>query len=185
MINLREEVAKSLKGKVTNLKEIRLQAFIHTLKHVGSDNLELANHLNAVYFKHRFEDIELYDDVRPTLEYLIRHRPCGLISNGNTDPDRCGLSGIFSFVLFSQDVGVEKPDPAIFACALEQIDCQPEQLVHVGDSLESDIAGAKAAGAVSVWLNRDRQKNNSSVVPDFEISSLSELLNIIPIKDNK
>ncbi len=106
MIRIRNEVAESLRGEVTNLEHIRLQAFVQTLKSIGVDDANLAARLNALYLKHRFEDIELYGDVKPTLKFLNQHLPCGLISNGNSYPERCGLEDAFSFVVFSQDVGV-------------------------------------------------------------------------------
>ena len=183
MIRIRNEVAESLKGKVTNLEQIRLQAFIQTLNYLGIDDPALAAELNALYLKHRFEDIELYDDVKPVLNYLNETLPCGLISNGNSYPERCGLEDAFSFVVFSQDVGIEKPAPAIFEVALEKLGCPAEALVHVGDSLGSDVAGANAVGAVSVWLNRERQENTSSITPDFEISTLTELRDLITLSN--
>jgi FMN phosphatase YigB (HAD superfamily) len=81
--------------------------------------------------------------------------------------------------VFSQDVGVEKPDPAIFAVACSQAGCAPAELVHVGDSLATDVAGANAAGAVSVWLNRHGVENRTGIRPDYEIRSLSELAGIV------
>ena len=180
MIRIRNGVAESLRGQVTNLEQIRLQAFIQTLKYLDVDDPKLAAHLNALYLKHRFEDIELYDDVKPTLNHLNNLLFCGLISNGNSYPERCGLEDIFSFVIFSQEVGIEKPDPAIFEVAFREVGCEAEALIHVGDSLESDVAGANAVGAVSVWLNRDNRENTSSIVPDFEINTLRELFEIIP-----
>jgi putative hydrolase of the HAD superfamily len=180
MIAIRNGVATSLRGRVTDLEAIRLQAFVRTLERVGSDDRDLAAKLNALYLHHRFEDIELYDDVAPTLTNLSRHRPCGLISNGNSYPERCGLADIFSFVVFSQDVGIEKPDPAIFETALDTVGCEPHQLVHIGDSLRSDVAGANAVGAVSVSLNREGVENRSGIVPDYEIGTLGELLETVP-----
>ena len=180
MIRIRNEVAESLRGEVTNLEQIRLQAFVQTLKFVGVDDPNLAARLNALYLKHRFEDIELYGDVKPTLEFLNQHLPCGLISNSNSYPERCGLEDTFSFVVFSQDVGVEKPNPAIFEVALGKMGCGAEELIHVGDSLESDVAGANAIGAVSVWLNREGVENDTFIIPDFEINTLTELLDLIP-----
>ena len=47
--------------------------------------------------------------------------------------------------------------------------------MHVGDSLESDVQGARGVGAVSVWLNRDQKPRESDVIPDFEIQSLTKL----------
>lgn len=179
MIELRNQVAASHKHTI-NLEEIRLQAFIHTLGYIGCRDEELAAELNSVYLKHRFEDTELYGEVKATLETLSKPLPCGLISNGNSYPERCGLAEVFSFIVFSQDVGVEKPDPAIFEIALSQLPCRAEQFVHVGDSLTSDVAGANAVGAVSIWLNRDGAENTSAVVPDFKIRTLDELLEILP-----
>ncbi|MCH7739066.1 MAG: HAD family hydrolase, partial [Chloroflexi bacterium] len=45
----------------------------------------------------------------------------------------------------------------------------------VGDALQTDVAGANAAGATSVWLNRAGVPNDSEVKPDYEIRSLTEV----------
>ena len=175
MIDIRNSVAAQLKGKVANLEQVRLCAFRRTLESVGCASEALAADLNALYLKHRFEDIELYPDVIPALDALRAMVPVGLLSNGNGYPDRCGLPDRFSFVVFSQDVGVDKPDARMFHAAANQAGCAPCELMHVGDSLESDVAGANAVGAVSVWLNRNATPNDSGVVPDHEIRSLAEL----------
>ncbi len=179
MIDIRNAVAAELKGKTVNLEEIRLQAFKRTVEHIGRADDALAAELNALYVKHRFEDIELYPDVIPALDLLRRDYTIGLLSNGNGYPEQCGLPDRFSFVVFSQDVGVEKPDPAIFLVACRQAGCAPAELMHVGDSLASDVAGANAAGATSVWLNREARPNNSGILPDHEIHSLTELADIV------
>lgn len=179
MIEIRNSVAAGLKGKVANLEEIRFHAFERTLEFIGRADDTLADDLNALYLKHRFEDIELYPDVIPTLDMLGSNFSVGLLSNGNGYPERCGLPDRFGFVVFSQDVGVEKPDAGMFLAACRQAGCAPCELVHIGDSLESDVAGANAVGAASVWLNRDAKENDSGIVPDYEIRSLAELANIV------
>ena len=179
MITVRNRLAEKLKGKETNLEEIRLKAFLQTLKDIGRPNDALASHLNTVYLKHRFEDIELFKDVLPTLKTLREKYNLGLLSNGNSYPERCGLEGIFQFIIFSQEYGVEKPDPKIFQITLEKAGCSKQELLHVGDSLETDITGAIKAGINCVWLNRRSLKNNLGVKIDYEISSLLELLEIL------
>ena len=179
MIEIRNSVATELKGKIADLEEIRFQAFRRTVEFVGCADDNLAADLNALYLKHRFEDIELYSDVVPVMDILRSNFAVGLLSNGNGYPERCGLPGRFSFVVFSQDVGVEKPDARIFLAACDQAGCAPCELMHIGDSLESDVAGANGVGAVSVWLNREAKQNNSGIVPDYEIQSLTELAGII------
>ena len=178
MIGIRNAVAADLKGKTTNLEEIRFQALRRTVGLVGGPDDALAADLNALYLRHRFEDIELYPDVMPTLDALGSRFSLGLLSNGNGYPERCGLADKFRFVVFSQDIGVEKPDPAIFHEVCRQTGCESRDLMHVGDSLESDVAGANGAGAISVWLNRDQMVNGTTIRPAYQIRSLSELVAI-------
>lgn len=178
MIAIRERVAQELRGKVTNLEAVRCAAFQRTLEHLGMAGDELAAHLNALYLRHRFEDMRLYDDVLPALDALQGRYRLGLLSNGNSYPERCGLAGRFQFVVFSQDHGVEKPDSRLFQVALQQAGCLGWELLHVGDSLVNDVEGAKRCGVRSVWLNRERRPNLTGIEPDFEITSLSELVPI-------
>lgn len=181
MIEIRNRVAKNLRGIVINLEEIRLRAFIETLEVINKPNEELARYLNDVYLKHRFEDIELYEDVLPTLQKLKGKYTLGIISNGNSYPDRCGLEDIFDFVIFSQDYGVEKPDPTIFKIALEMTGCKNSQMIHIGDSLVNDAHGAMKCGIHSVWINRDNMENPSDIEIEYEIHSLTELFDILSL----
>ena len=179
MIAIREQFAEDVKGKIWNLEEIRLGAFERTLGYVGCPDKALAAHLNAIYRKHRFEDIELYPDVIPTFDVLAPHFKLGLLSNGNTYPERCGLEGYFAFVVFSQDVQVEKPNRRIFEITAERAGCELVQMLHVGDSLENDVAGARNADVSSVWLNRDGAPNDTDIQPDYEVAALTEIPTIL------
>lgn len=179
MIEIRNRVATELKGEITNLEAIRLEAFRRTLKDIGKPNDDLADHLNRIYLKHRFEDIKLFNDVLPVLKTLQQRYHLGLLSNGNSYPERTGLPGVFQFVVFSEDYGIEKPDPRIFQIAVEKAGCSKEQLLHVGDSLINDVGGAISAGIKSVWLNRAQAVNSLDIMPNFEIHSLLELLDIV------
>jgi len=180
MITIRNRVAEELKGKTTNLEDIRFQAFKHTLEEINRSDDNLAHNLNEVYFRHRFEDTEPYEDVLPTLQALKERYCLGLLSNGNSYPERCGFEGIFQSVVFSQTHRVEKPDPAIFRITLKELDCTEIELLHVGDSLENDVEGAHNAGIRCAWLNRDNIKNDTAIIPDYEITSLTELMDILP-----
>ena len=180
MIAIRNRVAEEMKGKTTNFEEIRFQAFKRTLEEIGRPDEKLAHHLNEVYYRHRFEDTEPYEDVLPTLQTLRERYNLGLLSNGNSYPERCGFEGIFHSVVFSQDHNVEKPDPEIFRIGLRELGCSEAELLHVGDSLENDVEGAHNASIRCAWLNRDHLENNTNITPDYEISSLTELLYMLP-----
>jgi 2-haloalkanoic acid dehalogenase type II len=175
MIEIRNQVAFELKGIVTNLEQVRHAAFCRTLEIVGVSDENLAAELNALYLKHRFEDIELYPDVLPCLDALRERYVVGLLSNGNSYPERCGLGNRFQFVVFSQDVGVEKPDRRIFEVTCEKAGCQPHEFLMVGDSLVNDVAGAQSFGARGVWLNRLGLPCPAEIRPDLEVRLLREL----------
>ena len=175
LISIRNQVAEEHKGRGLTHEAVRLEGFKRTLQLIKSPDDDLASHLNTLYLKHRFEDIQLFDDVLPTLNALRGHYMMGLLSNGNTYPERCGLAGYCQFVVLAQDYGIQKPDPRLFDIAIERAGCTKHQLLHVGDSFQNDIIGAKQAGVRSVWLNRQREDNETREQLDFEISSLREL----------
>ncbi|MCG8350468.1 MAG: HAD family hydrolase [Chloroflexales bacterium] len=179
LIAIRDTVAAEFKGKRVQLEDIRLHAFKRTLEYAGCPDDALAADLNALYLKHRFEDIELYPDVLPCLDDFRADYTLGFISNGNGYPERCGLPDRFSFVMLSQDVGIEKPAAGIFLAACQQAGCALCELMHVGDSLASDVAGANRVGAISVWLNRNGVSNTSNIAPNYAIRSLTELDRIV------
>lgn len=175
LIAVRDEVAERLYGLGATMEEIRLAAFAATLERLGTPDPALAAHLTAFYLERRFAGIELYPDAAPALARLRGAYRLGLLSNGNTYPERCGLAGYFAFVAFAQDHGARKPAPAFYRAALRRAGVTPTTLVHVGDSLDGDVAGAQAAGIRAVWLNRHGRPNTTGVRPDAEIASLSEL----------
>ena len=58
--------------------------------------------------------------------------------------------------MVSGELGAGKPDAAVFDHALGLLGAEREDAVMVGDSLECDVAGARAAGLGAVWVNRFR-----------------------------
>ena len=67
----------------------------------------------------------------------------------------------------SAEAGAPKPDPAIFVSALALVRCEPAEALHVGDTREEDVVGARAAGIRALLLDRDGGEG--------DISSLSEI----------
>src|SRR5215470_419684 len=68
---------------------------------------------------------------------------------------RHDLAAPFRHVISSADLGVRKPDPRIFRAAIETVGVGASDAWHVGDSWESDVLGAHAAGVFPVWLSED------------------------------
>jgi putative hydrolase of the HAD superfamily len=118
-----------------------------------------------------------FPDVLPALRSL-REWGKKLAVVSNWDPAlptllaRLGLAEFFAFVLPSAEVGVEKPDEAIFGLALQRLGLRPEEVAHVGDQYETDVVGARAVGITPILLDRKGKARHQDVIC---ISSLIEL----------
>lgn len=79
-------------------------------------------------------------------------------------------------VMTSEDARSYKPDPRIFEQALRQTGWRRERVLHVGDSLHSDVGGALLAGLKSGWVNRAHRIHDIGThTPDFEFADLDGL----------
>jgi putative hydrolase of the HAD superfamily len=78
--------------------------------------------------------------------------------------DRCGLAPLLDGVVSSAEAGALKPDPAIFALALDLAGCEPEEALHVGDTVEEDVEGARAAGVRALLVDREGDGDIVSLV---------------------
>ena len=178
LVALRNEVHTRLLGGVTNLDAVREQSMREALREAGRPDDELASYMAQVYFQRRNELRALFPDARPALERLAPDYRLGLLSNGNSRADALGIDDLVSFEVFSQDHGgIEKPDPRIFEIALREAGCEPHELLHVGDSPESDVVGALGVGAQAVLLSRSG--SSPAAVDVTEIRSLAELPSLL------
>lgn len=88
--------------------------------------------------------------VEAVAELRARGVPVAVVSNSEgqlqTLFDNLGLGGAFDLVIDSHHVGVEKPDPRIFAPVVERFGLAPARVLHLGDTWATDVVGARAAG---------------------------------------
>ena len=99
-------------------------------------------------------EVECYADALPALGRLAARFPLVSLTNGNADIERIGLAHLFQFSISSRECGVAKPAPAIFHAACERLGLPPQAVLHVGDDPHLDVAGARAAGLRTAWINR-------------------------------
>ncbi|MCY3744033.1 MAG: HAD-IA family hydrolase [Candidatus Poribacteria bacterium] len=125
----------------------------------------------------------LYDDVVPTLQ---RFRDEGfklaIVSNWDTplDPltERLGIAEYFDAIVASHDARVrsEKPDSHIFNYALAAVGVSAEEVVHVGDTYEADIIGARDVRIRPILLDRDRTQTGRWAETIQSLTELPEML---------
>lgn len=119
------------------------------------------------------------DDVLRTLRG--RGLRLGLLTNGAPDLQRekfeaSGLASLFDEAVVSGEIGVGKPEPAIFHHLLERLGVAPAEALMVGNSLARDVAGAHRAGLRACWIALDGENEPvGTVTPDFTIRRLDEL----------
>ncbi|MBW4472392.1 MAG: HAD-IA family hydrolase [Stenomitos rutilans HA7619-LM2] len=101
----------------------------------------------------------MYPDVKPALERWQRMGvTLGILSNFDSRIysvlKALALEPFFASVTISTEAGAAKPDPKIFAIALQKHRCKAIAAWHIGDSFEEDYQAAKAVGIRGIWLRR-------------------------------
>ncbi|GAB4191143.1 MAG: hypothetical protein OHK0022_04660 [Roseiflexaceae bacterium] len=155
------------------------------LREQGVRDEELIQRACAAYEQGWFDDMTLPEEAAQTLRALHGRYRLGLITNGPARTqrpkiERFGLADHMDVLIVSEEAGVAKPDPRIFAIALEQLGVRPADALFVGDSPEHDIRGATAAGIDVVWLNRHGgQLPQDLPAPKATIERLADLLPLL------
>ena len=164
--------------------DLRAQCFAAIAEEKGRDP-SVGRRIAAVYADERDHgNVEPLAGVESALG-AVGDRPLGVVTNGapamqSAKLEALGLADAFDVVVHAGYDTPAKPSPAPFEAALSALSVRPEQAVHVGNSLRSDVAGARAAGVGAVWL---AEEADPSTVPDPEpdhaISTLSELPSVL------
>jgi putative hydrolase of the HAD superfamily len=160
--------------------EYRHEVWSGALAENGIADPLLADTLSCVYMAERRARYQPFPDALQVLRELGRKFRLGLVTNGPSDLqydklDTSELRGCFGAVVVSREVGIAKPNPRIFAIALDRLGVTTSDAVFIGDNPKTDIAGAHAAGMKAIWLNRDNVPQPETIVPDRTIRSLAEL----------
>ena len=116
-----------------------------------------------------------------SMEQIARKLPIVLLTNGITviQQARMEISGIRRLVhsaVISQQAGVAKPDPAIFALALEGVD--PRRALMIGDGITSDVLGANRAGIDICWYNPHQKELPEGLHAEYTISDIRQCVPI-------
>ncbi len=132
------------------------------------------NRTYEVYVRVRNE-VECYADTTAALVRMAARFPLIGITNGTAQLDQTGLHEHFRFSVSAVEVGVAKPDPAIFHHACARLGIEPGNVLHVGDDPLADVLGARDAGMRTVWLNRVGAAWQQESPPDLEMADLGTL----------
>ncbi len=155
-------------------REIELQSLAKTVEYFNSsaDAVQLSNEMFAYWQKPPiFEESKAFFEKCPMPIYIV--------SNIDTEDIREAIKfhGLTPATVFtSEDAKSYKPRKELFEYALNATGLKPEQVVHIGDSMSSDVEGASALGIDTVWLNRRNRD-----VPEG-VCSVGNLLEVFETK---
>lgn len=168
-------------------------AELHALDRRGStDRATFCRRVTATFPALGLTPEALWEDMSSRLPMLVEHdpwvwglverfsrrQPLAVVSNGSGRVQRAklhqaGLTGRLTDVFISGEVGAEKPDPRIFQKALAWVDRAPEDVLHVGDDPERDIAAAARVGMATCWVSHGRPWPPGLPPPTFTVDRVT------------
>ena len=170
------------RGEVTR-EALRSQRFSQWLEVIG------ANDDGAAFGEHYLlrlgECGHLIPDAIETIEALRKRFRLALITNGFSQVQRSRLARTpfpdwFAPMIISEEVGASKPDLAIFDIAMRAMGSpKPSEVLLIGDSLTSDMAGGINYGLDTCWFNPEGLERPAGLAITHEIATLPELLAVV------
>jgi YjjG family noncanonical pyrimidine nucleotidase len=157
---------------------LRVERFRRLAIELGLAALPLER-ASAYYLEELSGQSQLLPGALETIRELAQRFPLALITNGiaAVQKRRFAASPITSYfrsIIISEEAGIAKPDPRIFAPALEKIGVDAGSVLYVGDSVTSDMAAARNAGMDFCWVNPGGLPVPEGFAPAFVIGSLAE-----------
>ncbi|MDR6552626.1 HAD family hydrolase [Paenibacillus qinlingensis] len=158
-------------------REIEILSLEDTISFFNS--FENPRELSEILFNH-WQAPQLFEDTNVFLNSITT--PKIILSNIDRNDiqsaiNHNGLS--FDNLITSEDVKSYKPRLDMFQQALKAYKLNPLEVLHVGDSLSSDVAGAQNAGVKVAWINRKNKVLPANYSPDYIINSLQELIALL------
>ncbi|AWM34663.1 YjjG family noncanonical pyrimidine nucleotidase [Hymenobacter nivis] len=159
----------------TQLREVR---FVRTLAKLGVAAADVPPTLSDEFTDILPEKSAVFPHTHETLDYLRGKYTLHLITNGSEDMQyrklaSSNLTQYFDQIITSEHSGHLKPDPRMFAHALQAAGAGAPESLMIGDNLECDVLGAHNAGIDQVYFNPAKRRHFAQVT--YEISSLDEL----------
>jgi putative hydrolase of the HAD superfamily len=160
---------------------LRAERFRKTFIELGVHPDHVPHQFEEDYVKISPTKTNLFDGARKALSYLQKKYTLHIISNGFkettlTKMDLSGLNPYFSSVIISEEVGVNKPDKAVFQYAIDKANAKVEDCIMIGDSLEADIYGAQNFGMKAIFFNPLNKEKPADV--SMQIMHLEELITL-------
>ncbi|MCF2910887.1 HAD-IA family hydrolase [Pseudoalteromonas sp. DL2-H2.2] len=176
-LECRQHVATEQSELTNDVTRWRQAALRYGLQQAGFSDADVEQHADAAYqaFATARSQIEVSASVLALLARLSKRFRLIAITNGNVEVERFNLAGQFEQVFMAGRDGRAKPHADLFDAACQYCAVAPHQILHIGDSLDTDVQGANLAGCRSVWLNNQDVAYRYQGLADIEIGDIHAL----------
>ncbi len=174
---------KKLEKKEVTLPELRIKRFEDFFCIIGA-TVDIPA-FNTMYNDNLSLQHIPVDGCFEVLDYLKDKYTLCVVTNGisSTQHSRLSVSGLdkyFDYLFISQEIGVNKPDIGFFEYCFNTAGITDKsEVLLIGDSLSSDMQGAKNAGIAKCWFNPEGIESDRNISFEYEIKSLFEIKNIL------
>lgn len=161
---------------------IRKERFHKVFVETGVEDQVLSLQFSAAYLAELPKKENLLPHAKETLDYLHGKYPMVIVTNGFDEIQATklmsgGIHGHFKTIVTSQRAGSKKPGKEIFEFALLEVGHTHTDSIMIGDNLQTDMAGARAAGIDTIYFNPGGKPHSEPVT--FEIGSLMQLRELL------
>jgi len=179
---LNEKLWELYRANQITKDELNHTRFMKPLEHYGIHDDELADRLSEDYVYWSPRIVRLVPGTMELLDYLKPKYHLHLITNGfqevqHTKLNGSGLGPYFETLTVSEEVGVKKPNPEIFQYALAKAHAAPEESLMIGDEMDVDINGARAANMDQIFFNPSGE--NTIGERTYEVRNLLDIMKIL------
>ena len=180
--SIKQDLISEIPELRSDMGELRLRTLKRALVHDGLTDDALHNAAMQCFncFYDARSNLTLDDDIHRVMAELSERIPLIAITNGNVDVEKVGIAGYFKRVYHASISRPMKPDVHMFDEAVNVLNMQPHNILHVGDSLINDVYGAGCAGMNTAWFaaNRNMQLSaeRASALPHVMLETFDELL---------
>lgn len=164
-----------------NIEEVFIERSNMMSKYFGLDiEKEIFNNLFVEFL---YDEIEMIDEVEGLLSYLSDKYQIFAASNGVYDMQvnrikKSNLDKYFDKIFVSDKIGFEKPDKKFFEKIMDLTKFSNDDLIMIGDSIKSDIIGAKNSKIKSIYFNKENKKISDKNFT-YQVKNLSEIKKIL------
>jgi putative hydrolase of the HAD superfamily len=178
----------SVEHLAAGITDTRAQMWFDALDTVGIADKALAERAAHDYTRYRADVLTLSPGARECVETL-RARGCklGIVTNGfaATHHDkiaRLGLTPLVDALFIADEIGMVKPDPAVFRHACEVLGSVPARTAMVGDRYDRDVVGAQQCGLFTVLIDVHAIPiPDGARPPDVIVGTIADVLAALPI----